>query len=155
MRLASFSVLTAILVLGCVSQLRAQGAADDLSLTGPLGRFDTNHDGSVTLAEMDAVLRADFKALDRDHDGALNGSEIAVENDRRSQADPAATLLFDWKGSGFVDFDEFAAPMHTLFAQLDRNKNGILTQREADTAPADGDSGAPAQSQSSGGRHRH
>jgi EF hand len=158
MRLASSCLLTAILVLGCVSQLRAQGAPpDDQTLTGPLGRFDINHDGSVTLAEMDAVLRADFKALDRDHDGALNGSEIAVENDRRSQADPAATLLFDWKGSGFVDFDEFAAPMHTLFAQLDRNKNGILTQREADTAPADGDSGsgAPAQSQSSGGRHRH
>jgi hypothetical protein len=28
-------------------------------------------------------------------------------------------------GRGFVDFAEFSAPMQTLFAQLDRNKDGI------------------------------
>jgi Ca2+-binding EF-hand superfamily protein len=156
MRLASFCAVTAVVVLGCVSQVCAQAAPDDQSLTGPLARFDTNHDGTITLAEMDAVLKADFNALDLDHDGQLNGSEIAAENDRRAQADPSATLLFDWKGSGFVDFTEFSAPMHTLFTQMDRNKDGVLTQREADSAPADSDGSAPAQAEGrSGGHHRH
>jgi hypothetical protein len=154
MRRAPICLVAAILVLGW-SQTRAQPAPDDQSLTGPLARYDTNHDGSVTLAEMDAVLKTDFNALDRNHDGRLNGSEISAENDRRAEADPSATLLFDWKGSGFVDFVEFSAPMHTLFVQLDRNKDGVLTQREADSAPADGGGAAPALSQGRSGRHRH
>ncbi len=154
MRRTPICLVTALLVLGWQSQARAQPAPDDQSLTGPLARYDTNHDGTVTLAEMDAVLKADFNALDLDHDGQLNGSEISVENDRRAEADPSATLLFDWKGRGFVDFAEFSAPMHTLFAQLDRNKDGVLTQREADSAPADSGGAAPAQSQGRSGRHR-
>jgi Ca2+-binding EF-hand superfamily protein len=156
MRLAFLCLASAILASGWALPGQAQPAADDQSITGPLARFDTNHDGTITLAEMDAVLKADFNALDLDHDGQLNGSEIAAENDRRAQADPSATLLFDWKGSGFVDFTEFSAPMHTLFTQMDRNKDGVLTQREADSAPADSDGSAPAQAQGrSGGRHRH
>jgi EF hand len=156
MRLAFLCLASAILASGWALPGQAQPTADDQSITGPLARFDTNHDGTITLAEMDAVLKADFNALDLDHDGQLNGSEIAAENDRRAQADPSATLLFDWKGSGFVDFTEFSAPMHTLFTQMDRNKDGVLTQREADSAPADSDGSAPAQAQGrSGGRHRH
>jgi Ca2+-binding EF-hand superfamily protein len=154
MRRAPICLVATILVPGWLSQARAQPAPDDQSLTGPWARYDANHDGTVTLAEMDAVLKADFNALDRDHDGQLNGSEISAENDRRAEADPSATLLFDWKGSGFVDFAEFSAPMHTLFAQMDRNKDGVLTQHEADSAPADGGGAAPAQSQGRSGRHR-
>jgi hypothetical protein len=146
--------LALLLALGGSPEAWAQ--SDDNSLTGPLARYDTNHDGSVSLAEMDAVLRADFGSLDHNHDGALNGSEMAEENDRRSQADASATLLFDWKGSGFIDFDEFAAPMHTLFAQLDRNKDGVLSQREADSAPSDGGgAAAPSQGKGRGGHRRH
>jgi len=153
MRLGS---LCLALLLALIGASQAWAQPDDNSLTGPLARFDTNHDGSVSLAEMDAVLRADFGSLDHNHDGALNGSEMAEENDRRSQADPSATLLFDWKGSGFIDFDEFAAPMHTLFAQLDRNKDGVLSQREADSAPADGGgAAAPSQGKGRGGHRRH
>ena len=154
MRQNPICLMAAILVLAWLSQAHAQPTPDDQSLTGPLARYDTNHDGTITLAEFDAVLKADFNALDRNHDGRLNGSEISAENDRRAEADPSATLLFDWKGSGFIDFTEFSAPMHTLFAQLDRNKDGVITQREADSAPADGGGTIPAQSQGRSGRHR-
>ena len=150
-----FFCLALFLGLGAAAQGWAQPAPED-SFTGPLARFDTNHDGTISLAEMNAVLKADFDKVDRNHDGQLNGSEISAENDRRAEADANATLLFDWKGSGFVDFEEFAAPMHTLFAQLDRNKDGVLTQSEADRAPASSDGSAPAQSSGRGsGRHRH
>jgi Ca2+-binding EF-hand superfamily protein len=153
MRLAPIGLLAAILVLGWQAEVRAQ--ADDPSITGPLARFDINHDGTITLAEFDTVLKADFNALDLNHDGQLNGSEISAENDRRAQADPSASMLFDWKGSGFVDFTEYAAPMHTLFAQMDRNKDNVLTQREADSAPSDGGGAAPDQPQKRGGRRKH
>jgi len=147
--------LALFFAVGATSQGWAQPAPEE-SFTGPLARFDTNHDGTISLAEMNAVLKADFDRVDRNHDGQLNGSEIAAENDRRSEEDASATLLFDWKGSGFVDFEEFAAPMHTLFTQLDRNKDGVLTQREADNAPTNGDGAAPAQGSGRGSRRsRH
>ncbi len=158
-RLASmrpdFFCLVLFLGLGAAAPGWAQPAPEEESFNGPLARFDTNHDGTISLAEMNAVLKADFDKVDRNHDGQLNGSEISAENDRRAEADANATLLFDWKGSGFVDFEEFAAPMHTLFAQLDRNKGRCShPERSGPCAPANSDGSAPAQSSGRGSGHR-
>jgi len=39
-------------------------------------RYDANHDGSVTRAEMEAGLRADFAAADTNHDGVITLAEL-------------------------------------------------------------------------------
>jgi Ca2+-binding EF-hand superfamily protein len=128
--------------------------SDTPSFAGPFGVFDTNHDGTVSLAELNAGLKARFAALDTDHDGMLNGDEAAVENDRLLDASTAATPLFDWNGDGFIDFNEYSATWKSLFAQLDRNNDGVLTQSEANAAAPSSDGSAPAAQTGKRSRHR-
>ena len=94
-------------------------------------RFDANHDGSVTRAEMEAGLKAEFAAADTNHDGVLELDEVrAVNNKRWSEDQSAASPLVDWNHDGVVDFDEFAATARSLFDQMDADGNGVLSPKE-------------------------
>ena len=94
-------------------------------------RFDANHDGSVTRAEMEAGLKAEFAAADANHDGVLELDEVrAVNNKRWSEDQSAASPLVDWNHDGVVDFDEFAATARSLFDQMDANGDGVLSPKE-------------------------
>lgn len=93
--------------------------------------YDANHDGSVTRAEMEAGLKADFAAADKDHNGTLDLDEVRPINEARWRADAStASPLVDWNHDGVVDFDEFAGTARSLFDQLDRDGNGILSPQE-------------------------
>ncbi|HEY1710618.1 MAG TPA: hypothetical protein VGG10_20285 [Rhizomicrobium sp.] len=94
-------------------------------------KYDANKDGSVTRAELDAGLRAEFAAADTNHDGVLDPDEVRAVNAARLQAEgTAASPLIDWNQDGHVDFEEFAAGPRTLFSQLDRNGDGVLSPDE-------------------------
>jgi EF hand domain-containing protein len=94
-------------------------------------RYDANHDGTVTRAEMEAGLKADFDRIDVKRTGCLDGDEVAAENARR-QAEDAATYspMIDWQQKGCIDFNAFAAPTRSLFEELDKNADGKLTPDE-------------------------
>jgi EF hand domain-containing protein len=55
---------------------RARSANDD-TLADWFARADRNHDGSITLDEMQADAERFFASLDTDHDGKLDPDEIA------------------------------------------------------------------------------
>jgi Ca2+-binding EF-hand superfamily protein len=94
-------------------------------------KYDANKDGSVTRAELDAGLRAEFAAADTNHDGVLDPDEVRVVNAARIQSEgTTASPLIDWNQDGHVDFEEFAAGPRTLFGQLDRNGDGVLSPDE-------------------------
>jgi len=96
-----------------------------------LRAYDANHDGSVTRAEMEAGLRADFAKADTNHDGALDKDEVRAVNAARWNSDAStASPLVDWNHDGVVDFDEFAATARSLFMQLDTNGDGVLSPDE-------------------------
>ncbi len=96
-----------------------------------LGAYDTNKDGSLSRAELEAGLKKDFDAVDKNHDGKLSAEEVREENDRRWKLyGPQSSPLIDWNHDGYVDFDEFATASRTLFEQLDTDHNGILTPQE-------------------------
>jgi Ca2+-binding EF-hand superfamily protein len=107
-----------------------------------LEKYDANHDGIVTRAELEAGLRADFAKADAKHAGCLDADEVSAVNQQRWQEDQStASPLVDFTGKGCVDFSEFAATARSLFEQMDRDEDGQITQRELhpQRRPADDD----------------
>jgi Ca2+-binding EF-hand superfamily protein len=105
-------------------------------------KYDANHDGTITRAELEAGMRADFAKADARHTGCLDNDEVSVVNQQRWTEDQStASPLVDFKGQGCVDFSEFAATPRSLFEQLDRDEDGQVTQRELhpQRRPADDD----------------
>jgi hypothetical protein len=94
-------------------------------------RYDADHDGTVTRAEMDAGLKTDFAAADSNHDGCLDPAEVRAENERRLKRDGVqASPLVDWNLDGCVDPKEFGNTARSYFDLADRTKDGRVTQLE-------------------------
>ena len=99
-------------------------------------RYDFNHDGSISRAELERGLRQDFAAADTNHNGTLDENEVRAVNEARWAKDgSAASPLIDWNHDGVVDFGEFAAGPRSLFMQLDADGNGVLSPQELQVAP--------------------
>jgi len=117
--------------------------------------YDANHDGSLTRAELEAGLRADFAKADVKKTGCLDDDEARAVNEQRWADDRSTTTpLVDFKGKGCIDFDEFAAAPRSVFDALDRDGNGVLSPQELNPyAPAKKDDGSS--SPDSGHHHDH
>src|SRR5258706_11393783 len=50
-------------------------------------RYDADHDGNITKAEMEAGLKLDFAAADSNHNDCLDPGEVRAENERRVARD--------------------------------------------------------------------
>lgn len=94
-------------------------------------KYDANHDGTLTRAEMESGLRVDFDKADADHSGCLNKDEAREINQQRWEEDRSTmSPLVDFKGLGCIDFEEFAAAPRSLFDQMDANGDGKLAPDE-------------------------
>lgn len=94
-----------------------------------LSRFDTNTDGLVQKAELEDMLKADFKKEDANGNEALDPTEARVLNERL-RADPGASPVFDWNADGRLVYAEFATQWRTLFDRTDRNGDGVVDADE-------------------------
>jgi len=103
-----------------------------------LTKYVTNADGSLTRAQLEAGLRADFARADVNHDGKLDENEARAVNQERLAADQStASPLVDWNHDGYIDFNEFAAAPRSLFDQLDFDGDGVLTAKELSPNPSE------------------
>ena len=109
-------------------QTRAEAQA---RVAKTFARLDTNHDGYITEAEVEAVdaaraqkrqARAQkfdpskiFDRLDRDHDGKISVAEAAAGRGNRKSATAAQP-----QATGFTG----------MFARADSNKDGVVTRAE-------------------------
>lgn len=120
-----------------------------------LMRYDTNHDGILTRAELMAGLKAEFDTYDHDHNNCLSPDEVRAINQMRVLQDASqATPLVDWNQDGCIDFHEYSGTALSLFESLDVNGDGQLTPKEL--APAgQRPGGAKPESGESNGRHGH
>ncbi len=101
-----------------------------------LTKYVTNADGSLTRAQMEAGLKADFAKADINHDGRLDETEArAVNQERLAEDQSTASPLVDWNHDGYIDFEEFAAAARSLFDELDRDANGVLSHEELSPNP--------------------
>jgi hypothetical protein len=122
--------------------------------TAMLTKYIKNADGSLTRAQMETGLHADFGAADKNKTGCLDTDETRVINEERLAEDQStASPLVDFTGKGCIDFTQFANTPRSLFDALDIDNNGILTAHELhpwEPAPQKGsDQGAAAS------RHHH
>jgi hypothetical protein len=112
-------------------------------------------DGSLTRAQMNAGLKADFDKLDIKHAGCLDSDQVGAINAARIADDQStASPLQDWNQDGCIDLREFSTAANSLFDQLDVNNDGTITAKEFNpraankaAAPA-----APGQGDGQGGR---
>lgn len=94
-------------------------------------KYDANHDGVLTRAELIAGLHAEFNTYDVSHTNCLSLDQARAINQMRVQQDGSqATPLVDWNQDNCIDFNEFAGTSLSLFDTLDVNGDGKLTADE-------------------------
>jgi Ca2+-binding EF-hand superfamily protein len=95
---------------------------------GLLGLLDTDHDGTVDLAEAKAAASALFDRLERDKDGTLDKRELS----RRLSAKELAAADPDHDGT--LTKDEYLALVAQRFAAADPDHDGTLDAEELNSA---------------------
>jgi Ca2+-binding EF-hand superfamily protein len=99
-------------------------------------KYDADHDGTLTRKELEVGLKRDFDAADKEHTGCLNSEEVtAINEERMSYDESAASPLIDFKNRGCIDFDEYAQMARSLFEQLDTDSDGELSPKERHSRP--------------------
>ena len=132
---------TAAVALGLALSTLPATAAENPRAQRAFDRLDSNHDGKVDAAEMEAMRAARFKRLDVNGDGVISNSE---QNRAESRIRRRAALLeariarqfeqMDTDRDLAVSEDEFvgAPPL----ARADANQDGAVTRAEFDAAIA-------------------
>lgn len=146
-----------VAVVGCSSPPRRPPPSASHELSGAarmLVRY-AGADGSITRADMDQGLHKDFDLADLDHDGVLQPDEARGANAARALEDASASRVIDWNANGVIEFNEFALAPRSVFDQLDRNGDDVLTPDELEgPAAGSGDGGEPpSRGGHSGGHH--
>jgi EF hand len=83
--------------------------------------WDTDHDGTLDLAEAKTAAQAKFDALDADHDGTLDKKEFPGRKGF-AKADPDK--------DGTIDKDEYLALVEKRFNAADTDHDGTLSKAE-------------------------
>lgn len=147
--------LTALTIVTLTTTLAASAALADRGMGmggmrgeghGMMAEFDfaaidTDKDGKITQAEIDAWRAADIKAADTDGDGFLSADELTAMHVKRVTAQATAMTTemmtrMDADKDGKLSAAEMAvrpAPAG-LFDRLDTDKDGALSQAELDAA---------------------
>jgi Ca2+-binding EF-hand superfamily protein len=119
-------------------------------LNSGFAALDTNHDGSLSHAEIQAgqqrdlakvqaaaraKLEAQFRQLDTNHDGQLSLQEFQAVATVHANSTPQQILQqFDANHDGKVSAAEFNAPRLRQFDAADTNHDGVVTPAEAAAA---------------------
>jgi hypothetical protein len=139
-KVALSSLFAALVVAGCAASAphrphwSPNGTPRDENWHSPnagLLRYDSNHDGVLTRAELAAGLKAEFDTYDTKHNNCLAADQVRAINQMRVQQDASQAIpLVDWNQDGCVDFNEYSGGEMSLFDTLDVNSDGQLTAAE-------------------------
>jgi hypothetical protein len=137
----------------------ARAASDGPAATAPrrtsyrgssnrfLIKFDTDNDGRITRAEVDAGIVAEFQSIDSSHDGRIDPAEYRVFDDglrarrkawrdthpdadgaqdeeRPRSYDPMKRL--DWNLDGFVSLEEWGGRTRSIAMRADSDGDGTV-----------------------------
>ena len=105
-------------------------------LTEMFDSIDTDKDGKLSYAELEASRKAEFDAADTNKDGALSADELSARALARFQeklADRTQAMLdnMDNDGNGSLSEDEMGeGPGMRNFARIDGDNDGFVTKEE-------------------------
>ena len=93
--------------------------------------MDTNHDGKVTQAEIEAFEAARAAEIDANHDGKITADELqAFHEKERAKREAAMLARMDTNGDGVVSVQEYEAAQTWRLARLDRNGDGTIDEQD-------------------------
>ncbi len=100
-----------------------------------LERFDTNGDGVISTAEVEALKAERFAAADTNGDGGLSLQEIEAfrEAERERRMEMRKQRMFDRQdtnGDGVISIDEFETRGMPMFERIDADGDGEITEAE-------------------------
>ena len=102
-------------------------------------QLDTNGDGAVSKAEVDASRAAAFAAADTNGDGGVSQAEVlayqeAQRAERRAAREAEMFARADTNGDGVLGPDEFGPRVDRMFEALDKDDDGMITAEEREEA---------------------
>ena len=116
----------ALLALPASAQGLRHGGGDSIFET-----FDTDGDGSLAQAEVDAFRTDRLAKFDTNGDGGLTLEEYqALWLDAMRERMVDAFQRLDDDGDAIVTREEFLEPFALIVSRLDRNADGAVTQEE-------------------------
>ena len=146
---------SAVLLSPSPALAQQKGGANSITRTSIASQLDanfaaadTNHDGSLTLPEVQALqakelkaitaqvqakLQATFNQLDTNKDGQLSFAEFAATaGGIKANETPQQVLQkIDLNHDGKISAAEFKAPRLGAFDKIDANHDGVITADEA------------------------
>ena len=143
--------LIAAIAVPAAAQQKAISRADFIAQTNAsFNANDTNHDGFISVSEMQAAqahdlqrlqasarasFEAQFRQLDTNHDGQLSLAEFeALATVKANQTPQQLVEMLDTNHDGKVSPEEFRAAKMKQFNLLDTNHDGIVSPAEMQAA---------------------
>jgi hypothetical protein len=123
-----YKLTVTALMLGIVGAAATIAPAQAASSTAQLKTWDTDHDGTLDLAEAKKAAESKFDTLDTDHDGTLDSKEIAPAEVHKMSFSKA-----DTDKDGTVDKSEYLALVETRFKAADTDNDGTVSDAELST----------------------
>ena len=134
--IAVVAVMGALLGSAALADRGGMGDGRGAMLTEKFDAIDTDKDGKLSYAELEANRKAEFDAADSNKDGALNADELSARALARFQeklADRTQAMLdnMDNDGNGSLSEDEMGeGPGMRNFARIDGDNDGFVTKEE-------------------------
>ena len=140
----SLAALGGLLLAGTAVAQPATGGARDASRDRMWGQLDTNNDGRITRDEGMAWLQGRFQQADTDRDGAISLAEMQAvrgshgtgpaaapaQDGRRAEMRAALFRGLDANSDGRVTMDEVRPAVEARFRAADANNDGAVTRDE-------------------------
>jgi Ca2+-binding EF-hand superfamily protein len=126
--LRKLSIPALVLGMTCTLTAISTAQADPQSAAANLKAWDSDHDGTVDLAEAKKAAEAKFDSLDTDHDGTLDMKEMAGTGVHAMTFKKA-----DKDGDGSLDKSEYMGLVEARFKAADTDHDGTVGDTELST----------------------